>query len=163
MNSDGKIYIIVTDKLPAGSSPQPNNSGEKKESKESDDSLMSHWARDKLISEVKHLATTAATYQLSNVGNFSGDYIAQTHINDTLQNLNGLVSIATSTAAGFKVGGPWGAVIGFSLSVINQTVSSALQMHSMRVETSKTNYEIAQLRRRSGLNTVLDGSRGTEN
>lgn len=162
MKSDGKIYIIVTDKLPAGGdTPTPGD--KKKTEKKSDEDMFEHWARDRLLSEVKQLATTAVNYSISNIGNFTGDYIAQTHINDALRGVRGFVSIAASTAAGFKVGGPWGAVIGFSLGLVSESVSSAMQIHSNRVETNKMNYEIAQLRQRVGLNTALDGSRGTQN
>lgn len=162
MKDDGKIYIIVTDKLPAGgNTPTPGD--KKKTEKKSDEEMLEHWARNRLLSEVKQLATTAVNYSISNIGNFTGDYIAQTHINDALRSVRGFVSIATSTAAGFKVGGPWGAVIGFSLGLVSESVSSAMQIHSNRVETNKVNYEIAQLRQRVGLNTTLDGSRGTQN
>lgn len=165
MNGDGKIYIIVTDKLPGGGEPgpKPKPSPKKPERETLSDTLMSHWAKSQLISEVKQLATTAVNYQLSNIGNFTGDYIQQTRVNDALRSLSGLTHIVSATVAGAKAGGPWGAVIGFSLGVINQTISSALEMNSRRIEVNKTNYEIAQLRQRVGLNTVLDGSRGTEN
>ena len=36
-------------------------------------------------------------------------------------------------------------------------------MNSLMIANKKVNYEIAQVRDRAGLNSTLDGSRGTEN
>jgi len=160
MTADGKIYIIITDKLPSGGGDAVINEPEKKDKKTD---LFEHWAANKIIETVKQTATSAVTYQLSNIGNFTGDYITQTHVNDTLKAVNALVSIGTSAIAGAKVGGVWGAVIGATLQTVNLGVQSALNIHTQRLENNKTNYEIAQLRARSGLNPLLDGSRGTEN
>ena len=161
MNSDGKIYIIVTDKLPDGSSGQIVNNTKKSE--ESDDELFAHWARDKIINTTKNIINSSVNYGITNIGNFTGDYITQTKINNAMHNLNALKSIGLGAVAGFKVGGIYGAVIGASLSVINSSVSSIEMIHSNRVQNKKTNYEIEQLRNRAGLNTLLDWSRGTEN
>ena len=164
MTSDGKIYIVITDKLPTESQAQTQNktpvsAGSGKNS----DDILKHWAKNRLISEVEHLGMTAVNYQLSNIGNFTGDYIAQNNVNNALNAAHTLMGIGGSALAGFMVAGPIGAVIAGSISVINTGVNSALSIHSNKIQNQKTNYEIEQLRRRSGLNTTLDGSRGTEN
>lgn len=157
MNSDGKIYIIVTDKLPTGSGNNVVNQ------KENNDDLINHWAKDRLIDTTKSIIKSSVNYSLTNIGNFTGDYITQTKINNTIHNLNVLKGIGLGAIAGFKYGGAVGAVIGASLSVINSGVSSVEMIHSNRVQNRKTNYDIEQLRNRAGLNTLLDWSRGTEN
>ena len=167
MNADGKIYIVITDKLPGsapGPSPVPTTpSDTNKEGGNDSNSLFAHWARQRLIDSIKSTAMSAVRYTISNIGNFTGDYIAQTHVNDSIANLNGFKSVGLSILAGAKYGGPIGAVVGGALGIINQTTSSLLQMHSQWVQNSKVNYEIAQLRDRVGMNATIDGSRGTEN
>lgn len=162
--TDGKIYIVITDKRPegeGGSVIQSQSSNIQQEKKNTE--LLNHWARGKLINEVKSLSKTAVMYSLNNIGNFTGDYITQTQVNNTISNLSSLASIGMSTIAGAKLFGPVGALVTGTLALVNQGVSSALNIHSLRVENRKINYEIEQLRDRAGLNTTLDGSRGTEN
>lgn len=159
--TDGKIYIIVTNKLPGGVGPGPGPKPSEKEEKDED--LFSHWAKNRLISLGKGLAKKAVMYPLSNIGNFTGNYVAQTQINNSLSVVNSLLSIGTAAFAGFKLFGPPGAAIAASIAVINETVSYSLQSISNWVENQKINYNIDQLRDRSGMNATLDGSRGTEN
>lgn len=162
MSADGKIYIVITDKMPAGGTPQtptptqPNQSDEK-------EGLFAHWARTQILNTARKTAMTAVTYSMSNIGNFTGDYITQTHVNDSIANLRSFLRLGASTLAGFKVGGPIGAVVGATIGVVNETISSFTTIHSAMVQNRKTNYEIEQLRNRAGLNATLDGSRGTEN
>ena len=163
MSNDGKIYIYITDKAPNDSKGGViNNSGNKAEKKNEND-LFSHWARNRLINTTRSLISNCVDYSLSNVGNFTGDYITQAKINDTLSNINALSSIGMSALSGFAVGGFAGAIMGATLGAINTGVSSALNIKTQMVANSKTNYEIARLRERAGLNTLLDGGRGTEN
>ena len=163
MSNDGKIYIIVTDKLPNGNGNAPTESKPKVSNYKDEEAMIKHWARNKLIGEAKSLLNTSVNYSLSNIGNFTGDYITQTHVNDAISNLNGFLNIGTSIYAGFKIGGAYGAFIAGGLSLLNTGVTSALRIHSMKVANRKTNYEIEQLRKRSGLDSTMDGSRGTEN
>lgn len=163
MKTDGKIYIIVTDKMPGGGEPIPvPKPPETKKDKKED--LFSHWARQRILEETKQLAKNAVMYSLHNIGNFTGDYITQGHVNDAVSAVSGIASIGTAALAGFKyTGSVWGAVIGASLAIVNRVVSGTQSAYSNYVQNQKTNYEIEQLRERSGLNTLLDGSRGTEN
>lgn len=161
--SDGKIYIYVTGEPPASSGGATVDNGGATQSKTNDKNLLTHWAKDKIISTTKNIATTSINYSLSNIGNFTGDYITQAHVNDCLKALGTLESIGGSALAGAMIGGPIGAVLGASIGLINATVSNALAVNTQRIMNNKMNYEIAQLRSRAGLNTTLDGSRGTEN
>lgn len=167
MNADGKIYIVITDKLPGGTQPSPGSAptqgGDRSDGPGGE--LLKHWARDRLINTAKHAAVSSVMYTLENIGNFTGDYITQTHVNDSISNLKGIIGIGSAALSGFLVtgGNPIGAVLGATLSVINTGVSSIERIHSVRVQNRKVNYEIEQLRDRVGMNAVLDGSRGTEN
>ena len=163
MNADGKIYIIVTDKLPSGSALAQTVETEKKDDKK--EGLFSHWAKQKILNETKQLARTSVMYTLNNIGNFTGNYITQTHINDAMSSISGIISVGMAALAGFKYtgGNPWGAVIGAAIGVISESASAFTSIYSNQVQNRKTNYEIEQLRNRAGLNPLKDGSRGTEN
>lgn len=162
MNADGKIYIIVTDKLPGGT-PTPTPTAQGQGQNKEDVGLFAHWARGRLLSTAKSIAIQSVNYSLANIGNFTGDYITQTHINETLSNIRGFAGIGMAALAGFKVAGPMGAAVGAVLGTVNATVSSAFQINTQRVQNSRVNYEIEQLRNRAGMNPLMDGSRGTEN
>lgn len=166
MNANGKIYIIVTDREPSSGGPSPVETSvmTKTASAEGKEvSLFSHWARNKILNTVKSAAQSTAMYSLSNIGNFTGDYITQTQVNETIQLTSKLVHVAMAAASGAKVGGVMGAVIAAGVAVVGETVSSLQAVNSAYVQNRKTNYEIEQLRDRAGLNAAKDGSRGTEN
>lgn len=163
MTNDGKIYIVITDKAPAeaGGNAVRNTSSNKKN--EEQDTLFNHWARNHILSTVKNAGKQAINYSINNIGNFTGNYMTQTHVNEALNNIGGLMNIGATALAGFNIAGPIGAIVGASLGVINQSVSSVLSINTRMIENNKTNYEIEQLRIRAGLNGLYDGSRGTEN
>jgi len=165
MTNDGKIYIVITDTAPSGTtvSAPINSNTESHAKKEEKNNLLNHWAKNRILSTTKSIGSQAVLYSFHNIGNFTGDYITQAKVNESLEIVSSLAGIGMSAIAGFSVGGPIGAVIGASLDVINRTVSSAFSINTRMVENRKTNYEIEQLRIRAGLNSILDGSRGTEN
>ena len=166
--NDGKIYIYISHEPPASGQGGADDGGNGDSGNDSgttttnNDSLINHWARSHLLNTTKQIAKQAVTFSISNIGNFSGDYITQTHVKQSFDALSGLASVGLGALAGFKYGGgPIGAVIGASLEVVSQTVTGITNIISGMVENSKINYEIAQLKDRSGLNTYVDGSRGT--
>ena len=163
MENDGKIYIVITRQKPSG--PTGVGSGDAdpdKKQPSGTDSLFAHWARQRLLDTTRSLAKSTIMYGLSNVGNFTGNYMAQAQINNSVHALSGIASLGMTALAGFKVGGPVGAAIATGLAIVNQTAQWVMGTYSGVIENQKTNYEIARLRDRSGLNTLLDGSRGTE-
>lgn len=167
--ADGKIYIIITDKLPQdtpgpGPGPAPTPSGNPSSSSGGNkNNIILDYAAHQFFNLIKETTTKIINYQLNNVGNFTGDYITQRHINFARGNLNVLVGIGGAAVAGFKYGGPWGALIAATVATVATGVSGALDYNTNLIQNTKTNYAIAQLRERSGLNSLKDGSRGTEN
>lgn len=161
MSADGKIYIIITNRLPNGMSPNPEEDENQGGEGNSGQSLFSHWAKQRLINEAKSLATNSVMHTLHNIGNFTGDYMTQSHVNSALSAINGLIDIGTAAIAGAKFG-PAGAAIGAAIAIVNKGVSSGYALYQGYLENQRTNYEIRQLRDRSGMNALLDGSRGTE-
>lgn len=163
MSEEGKIYIVVTDKLPNGSSSTPISTVKTVKKEKSEDEILMHYARSKIIGEVKTLSTQAVNYQLSNIGNFTGNYMLQNHVNSAVSALKEMGDIALTMISGMAIGGPLGAVIGGSLSIINKGISNIFSINSAMIANKKTNYEIEQLRIRSGLDPRYNDSRGTEN
>ena len=161
----GKIYIIVTNKLPGGSSGEAAIATEaKSEESTRDNSLLKHYAMNKFISTVENTTRNAINFGLNNIGNFTGNYILQQQISDTRMFLNSLAGIGMAAWAGFKASGSgWGALIGAGVEIMNQTISKIESLSLINLQQRQTNYNIAQIRERSGLNGKIDGSRGTEN
>lgn len=156
----GKIYIIVTDKLPSGETPTPEGVKNPAEKDKDDGSLFAHWAKNQILGLVKQTATQAVNFTLSNVGNFTGSYVAQSQINNARKIISNLMSIGSAAVAGSKFGAP-GAIIGAVIATAGIVVSDTQEFISLQIQIRNNNREAAILRERSGLNEYIDGSRGT--
>ena len=162
MNTDGKIYIVITDKMP-GSPGSPEGEGKGEGPKKSESGMVAHWARQRLLGEAKSQANSWLSYGVNNIGNFTGNYTAQMEVQAGMNVVSRLSGIGMSTLAGLKVGGIPGAVIAFGISTIN-LITQDVQKHNLRLfEQKRTNYAISQLRERSAMNPYVDWGRGTEN
>ena len=173
--ADGKIYITISDKrLDGGTSGTPSvatgrggfgSSGGGHHGGGSDKDfyeLLGRYAEHQLFHSFKSLATQTVNFSLNNIGNFTGDYITQRQVNVLRQTASNTVSIGLSTIAGARFG-PVGALVGFGVGMTSLIAGTIFEHKATQVEVAKTNYSIAQLRDRVGLNTIYDGSRGTEN
>lgn len=162
MANDGKIYIIVTNQLPNGTpEPVPGAGTDKKEKEEKN--VLEDFALHKFRNLVESQAKQTVNYTISNIGNFSGDYVTQTHTQDAMEALGFLVNLGTAAYAGFKYGGGvWGAVVAAGAVAVSTGISKAEQYYAGYVANTRQNRDIAQLRTRAGLNSTNNGSRGTE-
>ena len=160
MAEQGKLYITISDERGNGT-PGVSN-GTKKDNDVQKENLLSRYIEHEAFHIVKQQTMKAVDFSLGNIGNFTGDYITQQKINDMRSNLSSLMAIGMTTLAGAKYG-VVGAVIGFSVGAISQVSSGIYETIEKTTANKKQNYEIAQIRDRAGLNSVLDGSRGTEN
>lgn len=163
--ANNKLYITISDKRlgDGGNTPSSSNSSEREaNSMSKEDNLIKRYAEHELFHLVKATTTRAINYSISNIGNFTGDYITQRKVNVAKGIVDSAVTIGVSTIAGAKYG-PIGAAIGFVTGVASETIMGVLDDISNRAENTKANFNIEQLREKVGLNTKLDGSRGTEN
>ena len=67
-----------------------------------------------------------------------------------------------ASAAGMSYGGPLGAAIAVGVKMVTDAVSFGLNEKTNRAQNKKTNYEISKLKDLSGLNALIDVSRGTQ-
>lgn len=168
--NDGKIYITISDKRYGRNTSESvelvnkpnlqNFSGGEKESK---DNIIGRYAEHQMFHLVKGQAVRFVNFATSNIGNLTGDYLAQKKVNEVKQTVSAVMGIGVATIAGAKVAGGWGAAIGFAVgaaSILSNQVYSDVENWR---NVNRTNLEINQLRDRAGLNALLDGSRGTEN
>jgi len=165
-NNNGKLYITISDERGVGSSAGIDGGtlGAGKQQIESrDTNLITRYAEHELFHIVKQVAQQAVNYQLSNIGNFTGNYIRQEEVNQLKQCASDIMNVGMSTFAGFSTAGPIGAVVGFVAGVTSVVSSAVYSDLSAKVSYAKTNFSISQLRERAGLNATYDGSRGTEN
>ena len=161
--ADGKIYIIVTDKLPqstqAGVAAFPS---EPKQEANKQNNRTWGYVEHRVANFAEQQALKAVNYTLSNIGNFTGDYQAQRDVNAGLTVIHNLMNIGMATLAGAKFG-PVGAAVGAGLAVSSIAINFAYEQKSLEIQQKKSNHQINILKQRSGLNTLRDGSRGTEN
>lgn len=163
MAESGKLYVIITDERKGGGgetpTPQPGSgSGDGKD----DSSALGRYAEHQLFHLVKSQMTQAVNFATSNIGDLTGDYIAQRKVNVAKQAISGVMQIGQATLGGAAAGGWVGAIIGFAVGTVSLVTSSAYSEAENRRSNALANQEIAQLRERAGLNASKDGSRGTE-
>lgn len=161
MANDGKIYIIVTDQLPGGGGPLVPD--QPKQPKEEKDNALADYAKHRFFNFIEGQAKQAINYTVNNIGNFTGDYIQQQHVQDNLAAANWLINVGNAALAGFKVtGSPYGALLGAGIAVATSAISYGQQYYAGYLENARLNKNINQLRTRAGLNSSNNGSRGTE-
>ena len=162
--NDGKIYITISDTRGGKGGPgtNPNISPDGKKEKEDDKNLLSDYAKHQFFNLIKSQATQAVNYTISNIGNFTGNYTAQVHVSEAMSMLNDFKNLGLSAYVGFKVAGPWGAVIAAGTQVVSKGVNIVQQIVAGYAENTRINKNISQLRTRAGLNSTNNGSRGTE-
>lgn len=166
--NDGKIYIVITNKYQGGDGT-PND--EMSENKSESQSSIGKYATHRFFNFMEQQATKVVNYSINNIGNFTGDYQAQRDVQASIGLLNRLMNLGNAAVqgalAGAKAGGGYGAAIGAAIGLIvgvgSEAVSVALESNSFYIQQKKANREINILKERSGLNSLMDGSRGTEN
>lgn len=164
MANDGKIYITISDKRfgknKAEADEQQNQQDKKKDKK---NNPLADYAKHQFFSLVKQQAVQAANYAISNIGNFTGNYVSQMHVEDSKRVLDAFVGYGMSFIAGTQMtGSPIGGAVAVGISVVGQTIGTIEQLYAGYVDNARTNRAIAQLRTRAGLNITNNGSRGTE-
>ena len=78
-------------------------------------------------------------YQASMYGSTTGDYITQSKIDNTFELVNNILSVGSSIAGGFAMGGPAGAAVGAVISVGSIAVNSALGNNTYQLNIRKEN------------------------
>lgn len=164
---DNKLYITISDRRGEGGGkpvPQDENNEATSENavREQQDGLLRRYVEHEMFHLAKSTATRTVNFAISNIGNFTGDYITQKEINYAKGVVSNLTTIGMTTLAGAKYG-TVGAVVGFVVGAASVVTNAIFDDISNQVQISKTNYNVEQLRDRVGLNTIYDGSRGTEN
>lgn len=170
MNNNGKLYIIITDNpniqstqttitkttttttntTKVQSAGSGNGSG--------DDALFG-FAVHQFYHFIQQEATEAANWSISNIGNFTGDYVKQANVQKAVGLAGKVAGIGMSIAAGAQVGGVWGALIAGTIAVASTAISIGLEDKANAFQVYKQNREIAQLRELSGLNPLTNGGR----
>ena len=162
MADDGKLYIIISDKRDddGNGGNTPADTTQKDSNKKSSQSIITHQFYNFITSQAKQFVN----YNIQNIGNFSGDYITQRRVNEAIQGLNITMNIGGAFISGtMMTGNPLVGAAFATIAIAGTAINAMYQSHTQRIQNAKTNYNIDQLRRRSGLNTYIDGSRGTEN
>lgn len=156
--SDGKIYITISDKRGEGGGGEtPTNDPKEKETK---GSILGKYAQHQFFGLIKSEANNLVNYTIGNIGNFTGDYrqqrVAQMSVS-MLQKTNNLFmsAYAGATLTGSLAGG----VIGLAVAGLSMAVNTGLQTYSEWFANKRQNYEISQLRDISGLDTLTNGGR----
>lgn len=91
-----------------------------------------------VIGSMASSAKSIVIYGLNNYGNFTGDYIGQTRINESLK----AISYASAIGAGFAMGGP----VGGAMAALAVTTNLFLENISLMEQEKKATIQSEQLR-----------------
>lgn len=162
-DNDGKIYITISDRRFGKNKAEADeqNKQEKTQQESSEESAFGAFARHRFFNLIQGQAQQAVNYSIANIGNFTGDYVKQTQVAETMNILGFLGDLAMAGIAGSKFGAP-GIAISVGTIVLGKAITINQQIYAGKVENTRINYDIAQLRTRAGLNSANNGSRGTD-
>ena len=120
-----------------------------------------------MFESAKNNLKTIILYQLNRQFNLDEDYKAQMTMNNTLNIIGGITGMVGSTATGALLGlkyGPVGAVVGATIGLASNLVTSAIQYYQKK---DQENLRLTQIRHDATFNQMrlglIDGGRGTEN
>lgn len=156
MANDGKIYITISDTR-GGKGAGVSNDSDKKSDKKENTALK--FARHKFFNFVENEARTIANYSISNIGNFTGDYMAQYEIQASIEMISFAVDLGMAAATGAKIGGGIGAAVAVGVELTAKGISKALSINSEIFEYKKINRNIDIMRERLGLEGLTNGGR----
>ena len=91
-----------------------------------------------VIGSMASAAKSIVSYGLNNYGNFTGDYIEQTRINESLK----AISYVSAIGAGFAMGGP----VGGAMAAMAVTTNLFLENVSLMEQKKKATIQSEQLR-----------------
>ena len=167
--ADGKIYITISDN-PIGKSgavggavayDNKNTLSDKNQT----GSIIGKYATQQFFNLIKSQAQAQVNYEISKIGNLKGEYTRQHNIETAINIGRQLISIGESAIAGFTVtgGNPIGALVGAVVTAGGTALSYVRQEDMIAKQTAITNFQIRYLQERSGLYSLNNGSRGTDN
>lgn len=164
MSNDGRIYIIISDKRGGDGTPTPGVPDEKKPQQTSGSSnMLLDFAKHKFFNLIESQAKQAVNYSISNIGNFTGDYLKQQNLQSCITFMNQFGSLgSTFVTASLATGSPVGGLVASTVQLASSLGTGALQEYSFYIADKKQNYEISQLRKRSGLSSLDNNGRGTK-
>lgn len=167
MANDGRINIIITEgDMPSGGGGQGSGGKGTTDSSSTNkitkfDRYIAHRTIHALESEAKKIIN----HQISTYGLRTGDYITQNNVQQSINLAFKAISIGTSAWTGFKASGgsPIGAAVGAGVGLALNITNTVFEFIDFDRKIRYQNSNINLLRERSGLNSLNDGSRGTEN
>ena len=154
METDGKIYITISDERGTGGKGEIKPPSEKEK-----DNALKDYVTHQFFSLIKNNATMMANYTVGNIGNFTGDFNMQRHIDLTRKIASFGRNIGIGAIAGFKYGGGVGAIIGMTIATTQQAINEGLDIWQGYVANRQVNYSIDKLREISGMDSLTNGSR----
>lgn len=159
--NDGKIYITISDRRFGTNKAEADEQNRIDRANETKESTLRNFAQHKFFNLIEAQAKQAVSYSISNIGNFTGDYVKQQHVQDAVNIISSLSDIGFAALAGAKFG-PYGALIAGGVAVISKGITFAEQLVAGYTQNVMENRQIEQLRTRAGLNSMNNGSRGTD-
>lgn len=161
---DGKLYIVITDEPVINKTETIHMTESQKEKTiqrvtEEREKQIYTFATHQFYNFMQQTATEMVNWSISNIGNFTGNYVKQENIQKTVNLGSKLIGIGSAVVAGAQMAGPIGALVAGTIAVAGTGINIALQDRANEFQTQRQNREIAQLRELSGLNPLTNGGR----
>lgn len=161
MANDGKIYITISDRRFGSNKAEADEQNNVDKDKDKKESTFKDFAKHRFFNFIEAQAKQAVQYSVNNIGNFTGDYVAQQHMQDAVSVIGTLTDLGMAALAGSKYGAS-GALVAVGITLASKTITYGQQLAVGYAQNELQNRQIAQLRTRAGLNSTNNNSRGTE-
>ena len=159
MNNDGKIYIIVTDKLPNGGG-EPIRGSDNKQDKDKKENSLLKYSQHRFFNFIESQTKQFINFESNNIGNLTGNYVAQREVQANIKAAGTLMNMANATAQAVITTGSLAAgFITAGIMIAGAVISYEQQEKVNQMAFKQQNYELSMLKNRSGLYALDNESR----
>ena len=156
MADTGKIYIYVTNQA-----PKPGEGSSDSEKNENEKDVLTHYALNRLQSLGKEVVNSAAKVYVAQPS-WNGDYVTQAERENLLNAINIGMKYGTAFISGtIATGNPIGGLIALGIQGASDLISLGFRYKQVQLTSIRVNSSIELNRKRSGLDTLTNGGRGT--
>lgn len=142
-----RVDIVVTTKgvqkadptKPANEGQEASNPIEKLNTGTTENAAMTSIVANNLMNMGKQILSNVVDYRLSHYGDTTGNYLAQSNLNHSIEALKQMGGVVTAGVTGFLQGGPLMAVVNVGMQIGSLAIGNARDNKEYSIAMARTN------------------------